>query len=297
MLGYTAAFVYLLLLTAGIYLFAYASRRASALYVTALEIAAGTVASTVIILFTEKLGFLDLFTTPTAENWLWLGAAALTGYWGGNYFSNVNLCTGGERINSLLSPAITVLAVLAAAIVFMEKMNWVKSFGILLTIAAVVAFLIFRAPAEKTAVQPRPALWSGIAAILCITFSIFCNIKGTQAQQISFTHSIWLRLLVALPFAIGLYLGMGKRPTITQPRSFYGAIAAGVLAQTILASYLWFYCTYAIGISVFQVIISTLPFLVYATDVYVFRKTKPSLYFIATAALALVGVMIVIWVG
>lgn len=65
--GYTAAFVYLILLTAGIYLFAYGLRRASALYVTLQEIAVGTVVSTIILVLTENLSLPELNKIATQK--------------------------------------------------------------------------------------------------------------------------------------------------------------------------------------------------------------------------------------
>ena len=120
-------------------------------------------------------------------------------------------------------------------------------------------------------------------------------VKGTQNSQLSIMHSIWLRLIIALPVILAIMLGSLKWSEIRHSPKLYSAIAGGVIVQTVIGSYLWFYCTFKIGISPFQIIIATIPFFVYAADVYFFRRTKPSLYFLITALVALSDICLIIW--
>ncbi|MGV3529905.1 MAG: EamA family transporter [Flavisolibacter sp.] len=293
--GYLASVLFILLLATGIYLFGYASRNASPLLVTVLEIISGILLSFILVLLIDNISPAELLTKPAAKNWMWMGASAVTGYVGGTFFTVINLRSGGERINSLLSPAITAFAVAAGAMVFGEVLTVSKITGILTTIAAVTGFLFFRTRTASHQPAARAAFWSGIATVVCITLSILSSIKGTQDSDLSIMHSIWLRLLVALPFLLPALFKRGALSKNTSALKFYGAIVGGVVVQTIFASYLWFYCTYAIGISTFQVIIATLPFFVYAADVWLFRRTKPSLYFLLTALMALAGICLVMW--
>ncbi len=295
MLPFFASLLFLICLTAGIYFYGYAARKASALYVVALEIICGTIVIIPIVLFLDGLSFSELFTKPQKENWLWLGAAAVFGFIGGNFFSLINLRTAGERTNSLLSPAITATAVLATAFVFNEIITATKIIGIIITLSAVTFFLLSKTKDERTDTKPVTALWSGVATVVCITLTIICSIKGTMHTQLSIMHSVWLRLIVALPLIL-IALPFTKRNEFTwraMPARFYAAIACGVIIQTIIANYLWFYCSYKIGIATFQVIIATLPFFVYAADVYLLKRTKPSLYFLLTALLAAAGIGLV----
>jgi drug/metabolite transporter (DMT)-like permease len=45
------------------------------------------------------------------------------------------------------------------------------------------------------------------------------------------------------------------------------------------------------------VLVGTLPFFVYAADVYFFKRTKPSVYFLATAFVAVFGIWLVMQGG
>ncbi len=292
--GYLLSFVFILLLAAGIFLFGYAARRGTALYVTAIEIIIGSLLVTPLVLLTDKSQFFSLFSKPALENWLWLGTSSFAGFIGGNFFSVINLKWAGERSNSLLSPAITALAVIAGALVFGDKMDLVKIFGVVVTLLAVSVFLIATTKSKTDAGQTNVALWSGAATVVCVTISIVGSIKGTIDTQLSILHSVWLRLIIVLPIALIIFV-QSQKATVSTSRSlkFYGAITCGVILQTIIAAYLWFYCTYKIGISTFQVLIATLPFFVYAADVYFFKRTKRSALFLATSLAALAGIWLV----
>jgi len=292
LVGYSLSFVFLLLLAAGIYLFGYAARRASPLYVTALEILLGIFVVTPIVLWADGLSVTEMFTKPSGHHWMWLGLSGVAGFLGGNFFSVINLKTAGERTNSLLSPAITACAVAAGVLVFAEVITLQKGVGIVITLVAVSFFLLSKTGSATRVGRPNAAAWSGAATIACITAGIVCAIKGTLQSELSIMHSVWLRLFVVLPVALGIFSFQLKRAT-RLPARVYVAIGLGVVLQTVVAAYLWFYCTYKVGISTFQILIATLPFFVYAADVYLFKRTKPSPYFLTTAVIAVAGIWLV----
>lgn len=210
MLPIFASLLFLICLTAGIYFYGYAARNANALYVVALEIICGCIVIIPVVLFLDGLRFTELFTKPQKENWLWLGAASVFGFIGGNFFSLINLRTAGERSNSLLSPAITATAVVASAFVFNEVITATKVAGIIITLSAVTYFLFYKTKDERINTKPFTALWSGAATIVCITLTIICSIKGTMHTQLSIMHSVWLRLIDALPLILTALLFTGN---------------------------------------------------------------------------------------
>ena len=281
--------------TIGIYLFGYAARHASALFVAALEIFIGCGVIIPLLLFTERLSLTQIFAEPRQENWLWLGAASVFGFVGGNLFSLINLKSAGERTSSLLSPAITASTILLSVSGFNEPITSLKIAAFIVTLSAVILFITLRTKGQQQK-KSATALWSAAATVICITLSIICSVRGVIDTHLSIMHSVFLRLIIALPLlSIALLLAkVQKLFSFVSPLKFYSAVAGGVIAQTVLAGYLWFYCTYNIGISTFQIIISTLPFFVYAMDVYVFKRTKASPYFLLTAFIAVVGIFIVL---
>ena len=289
--AYFLTFLFIICLTLGIFIFGYAVKYAPVFYIIALEIFFGFILITLILLIGEGLSITDLILSPNKESWLWLGAAAVTGFIAGHYFSYLNLKTAGERTNSLLSPAITASVILASFFFLNDNLTWTKSLGFTITLISIILFLIFKTNKKDKAKSGAVSIASGIATIICFTLYIIFSIKGTMNTQLSIMHSLWLRLFLALPFVFLLFLYLKPRlGALPGSKKLYGLVLAGVIIQTILASYLWFYCTYQIGISSFQIMIATLPFFVYAADVLFFKKAKLSPYFLITALIAFAGI-------
>lgn len=291
-MGYLAAFSVVVLFGIGIYSFGYAVRNSSLLYVLLLECLSGLIFIFPLLLFIDKITVAEIFHKPQNENWLWLSAAAITGVIGGNYFSLLNLKTAGEKINSLLSPAITAFTIVLSYIFFKERLSLLQTFGVLVTIGSVVCFLLMQK--DKIDLKDKwLAVFSSIMTIICISLAIICSIKGAT-HNVTFLHAIWLRLLFALPLIVLAFFLQKRKMNISSGKSkLYFVIFCGVICQTILAGYLWFYASFSIGISVFQIIMATLPLCIYAVDVYVLKKSKPSVLFLLAAAFAGAGIWLV----
>ena len=287
-MGIFYAFLVVILLAAGIYLFGYVVRNSSLLFVLFLETVLGILFIFPLLFFVDGLELNQIFTTLGYNNWAWLIAAAIFGYIGGNYFSLLNLKYAGEKANSLLSPAITATALVAGYFVFEEHLSLKEWVGVLLTLLAVIYFLLQKQGTLNT-LKLRSVFVSGMLTILFITLTIICSLKAIDSNLKLF-QAIWLRLLIA--FVIILPIAIKKLPKaiFNQPRKFYVVLCAAVLVQTILANYLWFYSSLTIGISLFQTILATLPLFVFATEALIFKKAKPSLSFFIVAAVALAGI-------
>jgi len=292
-MGFIAAFLVVILLTAGIYLFGYSVRQSSLLQVLLLETILGIVVIFLLLVFVDKLTVVEIFTKSTSENWIWLGAAALFGYVGGNYFSLMNLKAAGERANSLLSPAITVVSLIFSFFIFRETLSARQWIGVLIVIIAVVFFLI-KDKKTNTVVNKKLGFIGGVMTILLISLTIICSIKGAD-NNVTLLQAIWIRLLIALAFIVVAIIFFGDRNTLKkQPPQFYVIITLAVIFQTVLGSYLWFYGSFKIGIGLFQVILATIPFCVYAVDVFILKKRANAILFLVVSVLAAAGVCLVL---
>lgn len=292
-MGYIAAFGVVALLIIGIYCFGYAAKQSSILYVLLLETIIGLVLIFPLLLFIDKLSVAGIFKKPHADNWLWLGSASLFGFLGGNYFSLLNIKTAGEKINSLLSPAITAVTIILSFFIFKERLTGVQWSGACITIGVVVWFLL-RQKNNTSTEHKTVGLLSGMCTVLFISATVICSIEGA-IKTVSFLQAIWLRLLIAMFFILPLFF-FNKRhnkPT-KQNIKFYLLVLLGVVCQTILAGYLWLYASFHIGISVFQVILATLPLWLYITDVYLLKKSTPSFSFLLCAFFAGLGICFVL---
>jgi len=291
-MGYFVAFSDVALFVIGIYCFGYAARKSSLLYVLLLGTVIGLILIFPLLLYFDKLTIQQIFQTPQAHNWYWLSAASVFGFVGGNYFSLLNLRTAGEKINSLLAPAITALTIGLGYLVFEEQLQLHQWFGIMVTLGVIVWFLIKNGQQSSTAYNTIGFV-SGALTIICLSLSIVCSIKGAT-NSVTFFQAIWMKLLVALFVIFIAFIGHAKnikRPKLNS--KFYFIILTGVVCQTILADYLWYYASFEIGINIFQVILATLPLWLYAVDVYVLKKSKPSVLFLSVAVIAGMGILLV----
>lgn len=190
-MGYLAAFVFIILLVIGIYSFGYAAKRSSLFFVLLLETILGLLIIFPLLIAADSLTVFQIFNKPDLNNWLWLGAAAIFGFVGGNYFSLLNLLLAGEKINSLLSPAITALTIVLSFFFLNEHLSGQQWCGIIITLVTIVWFLLQR---DTSVVKwsTGPAV-SGILTIICIALTIICTIKGA-GNKVTFLQAIWIRL-------------------------------------------------------------------------------------------------------
>ena len=176
-MGYLAAFGVVFLLIIGIYSFGFAAKQTSLLFIVLLETVFGLILILPILFFVNKIGFTEIFALPTKQNWLWLGTAALLGFVLGNYFSLMHIKEAGEKLNSLLSPAITALTIVLSYFFLHDKLAIYQLAGIFVALIAIVLFLT-RQNDGLSKKQNYKAVFGGLATIICISFTIICTIKG-----------------------------------------------------------------------------------------------------------------------
>jgi drug/metabolite transporter (DMT)-like permease len=289
-MGYLAAFAVVFLMIIATYCFGYVAKQASLLYLILLETFVGVVVLLPLMAIIDKVNIAKIFTIPTKENWLWLGAASVFGFALGNYFSLMHIRAAGEKINSLLSPAITGLTIALSFFVFKQNLTILQWAGTILAISSISFFLVKQSGISSYK-KINENIFSGIATIICISLTIICTIKGVG--KLPFLLAIWLRLFVAFVIILLIYIFKNEwrnyKPTTPL---FYPIIILSVLVQTIAAAYLWLYASAQISIAIFQVILATFPLFMYAIDVYLLKKSKPSFTFLLAAFIAGVGIVL-----
>ena len=209
-MGYLAAFGVVILLIIGIYSFGYAAKQTSLLFVVVLETVFGLILILPLLFFVDKIGLYEIFTMPTKQSWLWLGAAALLGFVLGNFFSLMHIKEAGEKLNSLLSPAITALTIVLSYFFLHDKLAIYQWLGIIVALAAIILFLLKQNDVQSNK-QSYKAVFSGLATIICISFTIICTIKGVGS--LSFLLAIWLRLFVAFIILLPTFIISNKAKT------------------------------------------------------------------------------------
>jgi drug/metabolite transporter (DMT)-like permease len=284
-IGFLTSFLFVFLLAIGIFCFGYACRNETTINVLWTSTWLTLAFLSLILIFIENSSPIDLIHLPNNSNWIWLIAASFCSYVAGNYFSYLNLKTAGESINALLAPAITALSVIASYFLLSERFRILSFIGIIITLFSVTYFLIKRINYSH---QMRIGSISGLICIILMAISIICAVKG--AAGMSFLHAVWVQFFVGALLIWPLKIYKGFSSNIINKRKYYLVITTGVLLQNVVAGYLWYFSTFRIGVSIFQSIIATLPFCVYAIDVFVFKNSSPSRLFFITCSLALTGI-------
>ena len=291
-MGYVAAFSVVLLMVISVYCFGYIAKQATLLYLILLETLIGIVILLPMLVVFDKISLTQIFLIPTKENWLWLGAASIFGFVLGNYFSLMHIRSAGEKVNSLLSPAITALTIAQSFFVLKQNLIILQWLGVVLAITSIGYFLI-KQSGVKNFNTINQNIFSGIATIICISLTIICTIKGVG--KLPFLLAIWLRLLVAFIIIFVVFIfnkgWQNYKPTTAY---FYPVVVLSVLLQTIAAAYLWLYASFHITLVVFQIIIATFPLFTYGVDVYLLRKSTPSISFLLAAFVAGIGIVLAI---
>jgi drug/metabolite transporter (DMT)-like permease len=288
--GYIDAIIFLVVFTIAIYIFSFLLKKINPLLVTCIEIIVGSFLILLYLLFVEKVSFWAIFTTPSKGNYLWLSSAGFLGFFGGNYFSLINLKEGNAGTNSLLAPLITIVSSVLAIYFLNEKLRSNAIIGIIITSSSALYFLAN--PSKSKKVNSK-SLMSGLISVLLISLSIVFSIKGVFNSSISLFHSIFIKLITMLPLAIVFFV-MQVRVKILN--SIYYKIIllipVVILLQTFLANYFWLRASLKLGTATFQIIIALLPFCIGLVDSLLLKKKQLDRTFYLSATIATIGIFI-----
>jgi drug/metabolite transporter (DMT)-like permease len=145
----------------------------------------------------------QLFTAPSASNWLWLGISGIIGKSAGDYFGFQAMRILGVRRRTMITSLGPGFTWLFALMILNEKMNWLGMVGMLITMISLL--LLINSTSERVEVEkenfglPLSGMLYGIAAA-ALTGLAFVLSKMTFLEtetNISEFHGTWVRILVA----------------------------------------------------------------------------------------------------
>lgn len=288
--GYLDAVIFLIVFTIAIYVFAFLIKTIDAFLLTAIEIILGSIIIFLYLILVENKTIVSLIAEPSKSTWLWLASAGVLSFWGGNYFSLLNLKEGNAGTNSLLSPFITIVSSLLAVVFLNEKISTLAFIGVIITSLSVLYYLV--KPLIDKSLNFR-SLLSGTACVLFISSNIICTIKGVANSNLSLFHAIFLKLITILPFALTIFLLLGKKKIFQiKSASIVLTVVLGIILQTVFANYFWLSASLKIGTTKFQLIVALLPFCVGLFDALILRKKQLNISFYLSALFAFIGLAI-----
>ena len=190
--------------------------------------------------------------------WGRLALMGLTGVAGYFTFQNFGLVYTSASSAALILACLPALVAISAALFLGERLNRVRSVGVLASVVGVVAIVILGEP-EPTA--PNPLLGDGLMLLCSVSWVAYTTIgKGTErlpAHVVS-AASIGIGALFVAPIAFVETLGRGL-PTLT-PGGWLGILYLGSGASA-GAFFLWNYALRRLDASEATVYLNLIPLL------------------------------------
>ncbi len=293
----------------GIFPFTEAAKRMGPNAVNHIRLVFAVIFLTIISVLFLPISFIDLFTIPLPQHWIWFGASGLIGLALGDYFGFTSFVILGPRIGSIFTTLAPAAALISGFFIIGERINFIGIVGILITIAGVVWLSLNRGGKETMKDHAIGKVGKGI---LCAILSAVCQgvglvlaNKGFETQinhvDLPFFQATWIRLICATSIMYLITIVRGKFRETTQPvlenknngvifalgGTIFGpviGVSSSMLAVSLLHN----------KPSVAQTIFALVPVFVLPLS-YLFYKEKFTIKSVFAALIAIAGVIVLIW--
>ncbi len=291
----------------GIFPFTEASRRMNPNSVNHFRLLLGVILLTVFLLLFFHFTFFQLFTIPLPQHWLWFGLSGLVGLGLGDYFGFTSYAILGPRNGSVLTTLAPGASLLMGYYLLDEKLNWIGIAGMAITISGIIWISLSKKEQAKITSShfgnKEKGIFFGILAAFCQGFGLVFAKMGMsftlENQNFSSVHATFIRLFVSTIVTYGVTITIGKMREINEPlwenkNKGLKYIVAGTLFGPTIGVVLSMYAVSLINVSVAQTIFSLVPVIVLPLG-YIFYKEKITFKSALGAAVAISGVIILIW--
>jgi drug/metabolite transporter (DMT)-like permease len=293
----------------GIFPFTEAARRLGPNSVNHFRLLLAVIFLTLISLAFLDVSFLQLFTSPLPEHWLWFGLSGVIGLTLGDFFGFTSFAILGPRIGSIFTTLAPTAALFTGYFIINERINFIGIFGILITITGVIWLTLSKtAKAEMKDHEygsKEKGIFYGMLSAVCQGVGVVLANKGFTYQinqtDLPFFQATWLRMICATAVIFTLTIFRGKLKECMQPvlinknKGISYTIAGTIFGPVIGVSLSMF----AVSLlhnkpSVAQTIFSLVP--IFALPfAAIFYKEKITFKAVCGAFIAIIGVVVLIW--
>jgi len=293
----------------GIFPFTEAARRLGPNPVNHFRLVLAVIFLTIISLFYLPISFIQLFTSPLPEHWIWFGLSGVIGLSLGDHFGFISYAILGPRIASIFSTLAPAAALFTGYFMIGERINYIGIIGIIITIAGVIWLTLSKSAKslmkDHEHGNKEKGILYGILAALCQGVGIVLANKGFTYQQngtdLPFFQATWLRMISATVIIYAITISQGKlmeftRPVLNNKNNGIKYTIAGTILGPVIGVSL---SMLAVSLlhnkpSVAQTIFSLVP--IFALPLaWLFYREKITIKSILGALIAIAGVMILIW--
>ncbi|MBX7206074.1 MAG: DMT family transporter [Bacteroidia bacterium] len=303
--GLIAAFITVLSWACGTLAFTNASRLLSAGLLNKFRLMLALFSLTIIASVADAKNPAELITSPSLQNWLWLGLSGLVGLSIGDYFIFVALRIMGARRGSLFSTISPAASLLTGYFILGESINLIGIGGMLITTYGI--FTILNHQSEKEEVKQdkqgsyTKGILMGIASAVCQGFGLVLAKKGMMQdgiQTISSIDAAWIRMLFGFGslFLIDILRQRDVRfvlPLLKDKQALKYTLL-GTLFGPVIGVSLSLYAASHVEVSLAQTILSLTPVMVLPLAALIYH-TKITLHMWLGVLIAIMGVVVLIW--
>jgi drug/metabolite transporter (DMT)-like permease len=287
--------------------FTEASRRLGPNATNLLRLILAVLLLSVAAIFTSSMTFVDLFTTPNLENWLWLGLSGILGLALGDFLGFTMYAILGTRIGSIFTTMSPGVALFLGFFLLNETINYIGIIGIFITVGGIIWLTLSKN--EKAKIPDlghgkiEKGILFGILAALCQGVGLVFAKKGLSSpvdgHTLNAIHATWIRMIAATIaiFVNTIIRGQSKNLfEIIKENKQNGVffVVLGTIFGPVVGVSLSLYAISLIEVGVAQTIFSLVPVFVLPLA-YLFYKEKITLKALLGVLIAVSGVILLIW--
>lgn len=291
----------------GIFPFTEAARRLGTNSLNHFRLLVAVVVLTPLVIIISNTSFVSLFNSPMHEQWIWMGFSGVVGLTLGDHFGFTSFAILGPRIASVFNTLAPGAAFLFSFLLLGEHVNVVGVVGMLITILGVAWVSLSKK--GKSQIRISAGMQSSskgvvfaILAALCQGIGLVMSKKGMmpyEGEKLFPLHAAWMRMLIA---ASSLYFvtlisnrwGLVLKPLLKNEGGGIKFALIGSLFGPIMGVSLSMMAVSMINVSVAQTLFSLVPVLAIPLN-YLFYKEKITISSVIGAAIAVLGVFVLIW--
>lgn len=262
---------------------------------------------TIISVIMNSTDLTGLFTQPAYEHWLWFGLSGVVGLTLGDYFSFTSFAILGTRIGSIFTTLSPGAALLFGFVLLGERINLAGVAGMLITVSGVLWLILSKN--EKSSIPDhghgsiKKGFLFGILSAVCQGVGLVLSKKGMNVlidgELIAPVHATWLRMITATVVLYAITIAAGRlramnRPVLKNENNGVIYAVAGTVFGPVVGVSLSMLAVSLINVSVAQTIFSLVPVCVLLIG-WIFYKEKLTIKSITGAAIAILGVVVLIW--
>lgn len=291
----------------GIFPFTEAARRLGSSALNQYRLFLAWIIITLISCFYFRFSPLQMFQSPSAHNYIFLGLSGIVGFTIGDFCAFNSFKMLGPKLASLYTSIAPCAALVMGVLVLGEDFNWVGVTGILITIAGVVWLTLSKKDAEAASVsgfkRNRAGIIYGTVGALCQGCGLVLSKHGFKtegnAAEIPTLQAVWIRLMFAfsaamfVSFISGNFIKNSKTILTNQNQGLKFMITGTLLGPVCGVSCSLLAISY-LKVAEAQTIFALLPIFVLPLNYLVYKEKITVTSFFACFT-AICGVFVLIW--